>query len=365
MNQPFSGQYLAEYLTNDGKKGFLTLNVDPDKNGVGLAYLTGVHEIGFAVYDCTVWKDEAGLISGRAKRSENREKWWVRDRILSDNDQREISFSISTLGDFQKISIQDGDSTYVVPLVPVAQSGKAVVAELLSWKDFLEWVSLMKYSNRRSIFRGVASATYSLKTSFHRTDRVDLERYRDLDLPAFVDLAETIGHINFDGDNGAKWGFAQHHGFPTPLLDWTESPYIAAYFAFHERVERRNLYNGEKVKIYCLNGDFVNENQPRSVSMTDFFPRILVFKPNTKGNQRLVFQQGLFLHSNVVEIEAFLIYLSSHRKSPYVSVVEMSAELALEAVDQLSYMGISHLSLFPGLDGAAKHAALKQFYLNI
>ncbi|GGX21175.1 FRG domain-containing protein [Undibacterium macrobrachii] len=360
MNNLYHGQYIGIFRYS-GTLFTLMLNADTDRPGVGIGYINTAENESF-IYECFEVFEVNKVINGKAKRSIPLEVLHgIKNKTeIQDNSIYEFKLDRST--DRHSLTASDQNPENIEFIDCLSESAEHEATSLDSWQDYKDFVSNMYSRDRAAVFRGVSRKSFKLRTSFHRLGRTNLERYRHEDLPVFGDLAETIGGVNVGNENGAMWAYAQHHGFPTPLLDWSESAYVAAYFALSDRLN--SIEDEEPARIYILSGSYVLEHSPQFLNLSETAPRINIFKPKSKGNQRLIFQRGLFLISNVIDIESYLMKVSTNKQqgvSP-LTIVDIPASEARRAIADLAFMGTHAMSLFPGLDGATKFAMNKQFF---
>ena len=106
-----------------------------------------------------------------------------------------------------------------------------------SWNGYLNIIN--GYTDGSWIFRGVNSADYVLKPSIAR-GTLHYDYSRKLEDYVFTRFKrESLPYLGFRPADDWDWlALAQHHGVPTRLLDWTESPLVAAFFAVIGWVER-------------------------------------------------------------------------------------------------------------------------------
>jgi hypothetical protein len=239
-----------------------------------------------------------------------------------------------------------------------AKEVRIVAEELGSWKDFKLWAGEQHHKGSYIDFRGHGSSKFPLKTTLHRAGRGRMERFCYETMPQFRDLAESILDTRFrPGDNedfSVLLGLAQHHGLPTPLLDWSTSPYVAAFFAFSDAFD--NLENRKEhthVRIFALS-QALKEKSPLTVSLTSVSPSVSYLAIPSRKNPRLLAQQGRFLVTNVSNLEGLFCHLENTADLKLVKAVDIPIRDVVEALEDLSFMGLSAATMFPGLDGACK-----------
>jgi len=194
-----------------------------------------------------------------------------------------------------------------------------------------------------------------LATTFHRTWRNDLNAWIIDDVrTVFGAIVERISYPLQLGNlehNAAIWSILQHHGYPTPLLDWTFSFFVAAFFAF----QNVRPDDDRRPRIFMFDKTGWEEKHGRQAFIVDAAPPQLVTLENLAvGNPRSGPQQALSTVSNVADIETFIRSKEEEDGRTYLTVCDLAPSEAPQIMRELELMGITYGSLFPGLDGICR-----------
>jgi len=205
-------------------------------------------------------------------------------------------------------------------------------------------------------FRGQGDANWPLVASFDRlfsglSSRNKADVYDSM-IATFRDRA-----INQSGVSGLSHEelicLMQHYGAPTRVLDWTTSPYIAAYFAFASEASLGDTDDRQRAAVYVLNA---------SDEIFKGFHTLKLIRSAPLDNLRSAAQRGRFTlnlssHADLLS-ELRLIHSNTVEDPPEwivhkLTVPRADASLALR---DLELMGITSETLFLGLEGTAKYA---------
>ena len=214
-------------------------------------------------------------------------------------------------------------------------------------------------------FRGHGDSTWRLRTSFHRTGRANLVRFDLNDLAALnrhlVGLTKSRFNLGDGNDYAAFLSLVQHHGYPTPGLDWTQSPFVAAYFAFKD-IRSKDVRPDQKVRILILEAkkwDLL----PKSSFLMPGFLHMTLIEPIALNNNRALPQQSLFGFTNISDLETYLEQAGRFKGTQYLTAIDLPASQRKSVMQDLALMGITAGSLFPGLDGACQQVKERYFDL--
>lgn len=191
---------------------------------------------------------------------------------------------------------------------------------------------------KNEIYRGVPRRSYKLIPDIGRYKKFDASNIEDAEktiLRLFKEQA--LPYLGFRPQTEWEWlAIARHHGLPTRLLDWSRNPLVAAYFAVEDESDEDSVIYAYESHTYL-----------RTENIEDPFERETVgkFVP-THVTRRITAQVGVFT-------------IHPKPKEPFDSpeirqlIIKKNFRKPLKKI--LYRYGIHRASLFPDLDGLARH----------
>lgn len=192
------------------------------------------------------------------------------------------------------------------------------IVPVTSWEEFEQKISELNKNwseekRKKSplivsdlLFRGQPVANDDLKTTLERyfkplcsmdeyykaihaaKHRIETFTERKWSIPTVQKYREWLG--KYDPDERGKFlayeymAYLRHHSFPSPLLDWTMSPFVAAYFAF-----RDTLNKSDAVAVFSY-AEYTGEGKSSIIGE----PYIRTLGPQIRTHKRHFLQQSKY-----------------------------------------------------------------------
>lgn len=224
-----------------------------------------------------------------------------------------------------------------------------------------------------AFWRGHSDADWRLQAQVYRRDpdHPEVRLYNEAALIGhFVSRAPTRSHRTCpaSGDYFGWLFLAQHYGLPTRLLDWSENPLVASYFAVNELDDRDGciwaLWPGGLNTDFRASSGLVQIRDPKVVEIAKsaFYEESppgtdIIAIDGQEIDPRMLAQMSRFtLHSYHTEMEV----LPESHKWLRRYVIPKEAKTKIRA--QLAELGIRRSNLFPDLANLAQE--LKQARLG-
>ena len=239
-----------------------------------------------------------------------------------------------------------------------------------NFKTFSNFLAYITRTNQKRIFRGQRSATWKLETRWHRfrTDNLDATHnsvlFRQLLNNYLRKEHDRVNSPIGDLTDTELETLGQHYGMPTRLMDWTTSPYVAAFFALDGGIPAGNT-KGRcaifelDVEAFCFASSFMvfkdetaaRAHEARSYAFASELgfdnPRIL--EVSHRENLRMNRQEGvfIFLHDVIENLEKYenMCY-ESHPAAQFLTKITLPNSQRLAGLSELFQMGTTASSIY-------------------